>query len=142
MGAYMNRNQFRLRTLLVVVAVSATVMAVVSQWGRPTHFPQVVSRDLQKNGTFADLQSAAGGVKGVKVEVVSAADPLARTLRRHVEDDLSRNPDGWREGDAWAVCYAEGMAWDFQFRNGRLVNYDPVIMAAKRIPKPMTLLAP
>lgn len=59
-------------------------------------------------------------------------DDLAIAMRRRVITIPSCNLDGWQDGDFWACYDFPGKSrWWFQVRNGKLVNYDPAVIASQ-----------
>ena len=124
----MRVRSLRLRTLLIGVAALALLLAAGIRWFRGTQygFNVVVSRAVPKGATLADLEAVAG--PAIRPP---AADRLAAAIGRAA----AAKPDGWREGDSWA-CYdfPDGNRWWFQVRDGRLVNYDPAVLASQPQP--------
>ena len=109
------------------------IVAVGMHWFRsnqPT-FNLIVSRAVPKSGRLAELEAVAG--RAIRPP---ATDRLASSMRRMVETNSNRYSDGWEEGDFWA-CYdfPDGNRWWFQVRNGRLVNYDPAVLASQPQPR-------
>lgn len=129
----MRFRSLRLRTLLAAVALAALTLAVALRWSRGTQygFNVVVSRAVPEGATLARLEAVAG--PAIRPP---ATDRLAAAMR-----DAVAGPDGWREGDSWA-CYdfPDGDRWWFQVRGGRLVNYDPAVLASQPQPSRPGLL--
>jgi hypothetical protein len=119
----------RLRTLVLVVGLAGLLFAAALHWfrGNIDGFNVVVSRSVPKGSTLADLEFVAG-----RATRPPSSDRAAMAMRRTVESNPGRYPDGWKEGDFWA-CYdfPDKTRWWFQVRDGRLVNYDPAVLASQ-----------
>lgn len=95
--------------------------------GRQRDFNALVSRQVPMGSTLAALEAVAG-----PAEVPPADDRAVLALRASMAGQPQWYPDGWREGDSW-VCYRfpGESRWWFQVRDGRLVNYDPAVLAGQ-----------
>ncbi|MDR3620154.1 MAG: hypothetical protein P4L85_12445 [Paludisphaera borealis] len=91
--------------------------------GSQRYFNIAVSRAVPRGATLAQLESVVG--PGQRV-----ADPS--WSKKCIERMPSDNPDGWREGDVFVSYSFPGkVTWYFQARDGRLINYEPAVLAGQ-----------
>jgi hypothetical protein len=107
--------------LAAVILLTRSPASLYRLTGSQRQFNIAVSRYVPKGATLGQLEAVVA--RGTRTPVPSW---LRRTIRR--EPDRFR--EGWREGDD-CVSYAfpGNSRWYFQVRDGRLVNYDPVVLA-------------
>ena len=119
----------KVRDLLLLVALTGLLIWAGFHWirGDQYAFNVAVSQTVPRQSTLVRLESVIG--PGHRP---APSDRLAVSMRRMVESHPAQYPDGWQKGDHW-VCYdfPGGHRWWFQVRDGRLVNYDPAILASQ-----------
>jgi len=114
--------------VLALAMTAAVTLALSPSWqyqltGHQRPFNRAVSRAVPRGSTLARLESVAG--PGKRASVPSW---LQQIIRSRPND----YPDGWREED-FCVSYSfpGHSTWYFQVRDGRLVNYDPAVLAGQ-----------
>jgi hypothetical protein len=87
------------------------------------HFNIAVSRAVPKGATLDQLEGLVG--RAVRT-------PVPYWMKKQILRDPSGYPEGWREGDdAVFYTFPDQSRWYFQVRGGRLVNYDPAVLAGQ-----------
>jgi hypothetical protein len=91
--------------------------------GSQRQFNLAVSQSVLKGATLAQLENVVG--PGQKVSIPP-------WLRQMIERQPGAYPDGWTEGDTCvSYSFPGNSTWYFQVRDGRLVNYDPAVLAGQ-----------
>ena len=118
------RLQFPLRTLLLVVAVAAVIVAVWSYATAPSADELMyrrLHRSIRAGQSLQEVEAMLGRGQRIK------ANAAPSYLDQQIADKW--NGDGIRTSDEF-LCYesddANGNTWlyYFQFRNGQLINFD------------------
>ncbi len=128
----------RRRALVIGLTICVPVIVAAVIWlanspallyrltGRVHYFNAAVSREVPKGSDVSHLEAVVGSGKRVE------APPW---LLQNMEREPELYPDGWREGDEFIRYECSGppghCTLNFQVRNGKLVNYDPVVLASQ-----------
>ncbi len=125
------RRRWTIRRSLAVLALGLGAGVLISwtpSWvygltGGQWAFNRAVSWAVPREASLAQLEAVVGPGRPV------LTPPW---LRQTVLREPSLYPDGWRVGDT-SVSYSfpDKSVWYFQIRDGRLVNYDPSVMAGQ-----------
>jgi hypothetical protein len=110
-------------TLAAVILLTRFPSFMYRLTGSQRHFNLAVSRAIPKGATLAQLEAEVG-----RGRLVNAPPWMREMVRR----EPSRYTDGWREGDTCVSYSFPGKStWYFQVRDGRLVNYNPSVLAGQ-----------